>query len=78
MFRFTADVKRSFRYFFNTVFYRLFGKNDDVKPMDKSYLKDGSNKKEFDLKDKHAKKYVAYLRKRYGKKRAELFSQNAS
>lgn len=46
--------------------------------MDETYLNEGSSEKEFDLKEKHAKKYAAYLKKRYGKKRAELFSQNAS
>jgi hypothetical protein len=28
------------------------------------------------LKDKYEKKYTKYLNKRYGKKRAELFSQD--
>lgn len=53
-------------------------KNVVVKDMNKRHLKDNRNNKEFDLKEKHAKKYVAYLRKRYGKKRADLFSKNAS
>ncbi len=46
--------------------------------MENTNLNEGANKREFDLKEKHAKKYVAYLRKRYGKKRAKLFSEKAS
>jgi hypothetical protein len=28
---------------------------------------------EYDLKDEYEKKYMKYLKKRYGKKRAEIF-----
>lgn len=33
---------------------------------------------DMDLEDKHMKKYVKYLEKRYGKKRANQFFKNVS
>jgi len=56
----------------------VIGRKILVNNMDKNSQQDENDCTCFDLKKKHTKKYVEYLKKRYGKKRAELFSQNAS